>query len=406
MKFIENGKSRRTNFANIIDELSSQKYSMKKQISNYNGNLAEANDHDTQLCESSEEDVVEPLCTSMKKLTSAEITETPSTTLRRDSLYQETNYKQQMKTPSEMTKFNNKKESEQMMRGVSFRKSLIFDSGLTPHNDESNLSSKTIDEIEFNERPKAKTSLTFSESAISARSFYGKSNDQSAEQKLNSQIKQMSTHEIAAAITKNHKSKSRAKSKSKLQRSKKAPSLWRFSGTMKFNKFKRQHQIPKKNKSKKPNILKDSGITDENATDQTTNPIFTSNIEHNLRLQKILKDRTNTMNVSRDINWNGTPSTNSTKLIFGNSDEEDTDDENENLLQQTLVEDKTESAQMSNRKFFKSTTNSAAKYRVMGKLSATLKRGGDLKFQPIPKRKKKRSNKGILFIMRNFIEIQ
>lgn len=407
--FISDGaKSRRTDFSNIMNEISNdQSVAMKTRSKKTNkkpndigsgvGDVAETKD-------SSEEDVVGPLCTSMKKL----------------SGMTGQNYEQLLKTPSE-TSVSNKSGAEPLARSTSFRKSLVFDSGLTPHDNESAPpGSVKSNGNESGERPKAKTSLTFStEPTISVRSFYGKSTDKPATDQI-AQPKpdvadiaaQINNHKLAAAIAK-HRIKTKPKSKAKsLAKRMKAPSLWQFSGKMKFNRFKRH--IAQKNTTKKK--LNSSKLSNKAADDTITNDLenvppigseFTSRIEQNLRLQKIMKDQANSLSASRDINWNGCPKSNDTKshrIGFSNSDGEDEDDDGEadgstvnagaHELS-TYEEVEVEVEEPSNRKFFKSSaSNSAKKYRIMGRLSATLKRGGDLKFDPLPKRKKRRPNKG------------
>lgn len=354
--------------------------------------------------DSSEEDVVGPLCTSMKKLTSMT----------------EQNYEQQMKTPNESSASS--KTSAEVARGASFRKSLVFDSGLTPHDNETNTSTSTnkSTDNESNERPKAKTSLTFNEPVISVRSFYGKTVEKSLDEPTKPAldiITKLNGHEIVAAIAKQkHRSKPKTTKPKLLAKRMKAPSLWRFSGKMKFNRHirPRSHKEGKKKKEKlKASINSNgtNGIDTENVA-----PIgaeFTSRIEQNLRLQKILKDQTNAFGASRDINWNGATKMNDSTLIpstdFLHSDgEDDGDSDNECTVQpncSTYEEVEVEVEEPTNRKFFKSSGSSAKKYRIMGRLSATLKRGGDLKFDPPPKRRKKRPNKGRILIFQFFLNL-
>lgn len=391
---------RRTDFSNIMDELSMERnYSMRKLSLNLSKKLAEietnADEHTQDGCD---EDVVGPLCTSMKKLNST--TETPTT-----SLQQEKNYEQQMKTPSELNT-SNKMESNQLIRGITHRKSLVFDSGLTPHVNESITPNGKSTENDSCEKPKAKTSLTFNEPTISVKSFYGRSmSEQSVKPTIDSM--KISSHQFAAALTKS-KAKMKKKSQSLAKRMKaKVPSLWRFSGTNKFNKNKRHLHKPKISKNKTQN----RSNNDMQIVEVEVEPInqqFTSNIEHNLRLQKILKDQTNAFNASHDIDWTGASkvnrSTSDSMPLFMDSDDED--DENDDPLmpkqniqpEPLLIEQNDvmpETVEPTNRKFFKSSANnSAKKYRIMGRLSATVKRGGDLKMEPLPKRKKRKPNEG------------
>lgn len=406
-------KMKRTNFSNILNEVTDDETKTRSQRMTKKTNSADS-DVTKEICE---EDVVGPLCTSMKKLNSMI----------------EQNYEQQMKTPSEMTT-SGKSVSEPAARGASFRKSLIFDTGLTPHVDQLNASSAIkSNDHDSGERPKAKTSLTFTEPTISVRSFYGKSAEKTEVPEPNNKddnsVVNINTHEIAVALAMQKiksKSKSKPKSKSKsasLAKRMKAPSLWRFSGKMKFNrhKWQRSQKLSKKKevntstsrKNTSENKSFDSKVNVENIA-PSPGVEFTSRIEQNLRLQKILKDQTNALNVSREINWTGgTKSMESTPNHAGflNSDGEDDDEDDGNSSQvpksfntyeevEVEVEEPTEPT---NRKFFKSSaSNSAKKYRIMGRLSATVKRGGDLKFDPPPKRKKKRSNKGTDFLIKKF----
>lgn len=381
-----------------MDELTTDRnYSMRKLSLNLSKKLDEiANGGDEKAKDIIDEDVVGPLCTSMKKLNST--TDTPITSLQTDSIQQ--NYEQQMKTPSEMSTIN-KNEPNQMVRGISFRKSLIFDTGLTPNNDDSHTPPAKPSENESTERPKAKTSLTFNDPTISVKSFYGKPREPTSQVKSNPASFAISSHAFAAALTKS-KTTLKKKTKSQLLAKKmkaKAPSLWRFSGKNKSLRNKRHLNKPKisKNKTTK-NGMKIVEVDVE--TESGNSQIFKSNIEQNLRLQTILKDQTNALNASHDIDWTGASTVTSNKTLiptFTNSDDEE--DENEDPL--TLTHSASEipasdKNEPSNRKFFKSSANSSTKkYRIMGRLSATVKRGGDLKFEPPPKRKKRTPREGM-----------
>lgn len=389
-----------------------------------------------------EEDLMGPLCNSMKKLT---------------SMTEQQNYEQQMKTPSDVST-TKKLTVDACGRNASFRKSLVFDSSLTPNDDTESPASKSSDH-EHNSGasssggggssssvgPKAKTSLTFNEPTISVRSFYGKPIEKSATdvaKRDNDLIEKIHSHEFGAAIAAvaakhklkfKSKSKSQTKSKSLSRRMKAsaAPSLWRFSGKSKFNHHRRHSRGASHNKSlnkAKPtlNTSSKSGGVEVAATDIENVPPsgieFTSRIEQNLRLQKILKEQPNALSASREINWIGGAGPKSTvtssmpnQSRFLHSDAEDDDDDDDadgdndaapmNQCTYEEVEVEVEEHEPTNRKFFKSSaSNAAKKYRIMGRLSATLKRGGDLKFDPPPKRKKKRSNKGLYTFAITFFE--
>lgn len=364
-----------------------------------------ANDSDSvngkRASESNEEDMVEPLCTSMKNLTStADLSISHESMVSDGALCQPNNYEHQMKTPNEMAKpLENGKGH--VARGISSKKSLIFDSGMTPDAKDTSVSSARSSDLDGSDPPKAKASLSFTETAIPTRSFYGKTSEPTivvAKPKVEWIFNQQFQSKVA-------KKSSDARMKQKLRarqlaKRMKAPSLWRFSGKMKFNKFKG------KGRSKATNISKSSGSSKQNTSisssghdtstqqiheaDQT-NSIYTSNIEQNLRLQQILKEQQQAMNLPRAINWNGGEGA-SGSAQFTDSESESDNEETENTdPQENLVPGPEE---QSKRKFFKSSSNTSAKYRVMGRISATVKRGGDLKLQSMPKRKKHRPNKG------------
>lgn len=407
--FYSKGTHQRTDFTNILDDITSvEKYSLKKLTVNLGEKVKINHENDQKVRNDCEEDVVEPLCTSLKKM-EASLAET---SLQEEPM--ERNYEQLMKTPSELNAFW-KNGSDHAARGISFRKSLIFDTGLTPHDDESSATPNLkTSEYEANERPKAKTSLTFNETTIPVKSFYGKTVDQVSSNEVRAlNVNKISSHAFAAAITKS-KSRGRSKTNVKLNNRKKAPSLWRFSGTMKFPKsHKPRHLTKRKSHANKNSSRVSTSSTGTNRAKEQIRPSdadkSVSSIEQNLRLQKILKDQTNSLNVSRVINWlPSAPTGNSCATVdrnahtkFLDSDDDSDNDENNYALlnphfhqDDEQAEDKGNEEPSANRKFFKSSSSSAKKYRIMGKLSATLKRGGDLKFEPPPKRKKSKP-KGI-----------
>lgn len=423
-RLLENPKTLRTDFTNILndddstidDTGPSNKNIVQKQSI---GTVTSDCTSDAKCDSGGEDDMMGPLCNSMKKLTSMT----------------EQNYEQQMKTPSDVTT-SSKSVTEPIGRNASFRKSLVFDSKLTPHDDHglSPLSSSTKSSDHDHDHdhsggsgigPKARTSLTFNEPTISVRSFYGNPTDKSTDEKWinrnnnNNLAEKINSHEFSAAIAAvaakhkmkfKSKSKSQSKSKSLSQRMKAAPSLWRFSGKAKFNHHKRQRANKMINKKIKQNtsIQSNADATNDVENVPPAGIEFTSRIEQNLRLQKILKEQPNALSVSREINWiGGSGSKPITEPISQNrsgflhsdaEDDEDSENEHDRLAsnQCTYEEVEVDVEEPTNRKFFKSKASSSAKkYRIMGRLSATMKRGGDLKFDPPPKRKKKRANKGL-----------
>lgn len=311
-----------------------------------------------------------------------------------------------MKTPNELAN-TTKSSAGHIARGVSSKKSLMFDNSTTPSSTDATASSLITSELNASLGSKAKASLSFTEATISTRSFYGKPSETTAVMPKPN-VETIFNSKFEANVTQNRSDSSRMKQQSrakKLAKRMKGPSLWRFSGKMKYNRFKNRSSSAanrsKSDTSTKHNSTVSSGhnLSANQSTvddDTTSNPLYTSNIEHNLRLQQILKDQTNALNHSRSIDWNGDANL-STMGGFSDSEYETDDDEqteNQDPQQENVVA--VEEEDQSKRKFFKSKSGTSAKYRVMGRLNATLKRGGDLKLQ-MPKRKKRRSNKGLSF---------
>lgn len=338
-------------------------------------------DNDTN---SDVEDAVIPLCTSLKKMTG--VTDSP---FHRSDLLQNDDYAQQMKTPNELS--TSIMGTDKLLRGLSFRKSLIFDKGLTPHNDDSISNGKNDNDIINNERPKAKTSLTFNEPTISTKSFYG-----SPATNENSILKRIDVHKLNWP-TLSIKSKTIKKSihKKAVQRSK-VPSLWRNSGVFKPMHLKHRH-ITKKLSNKSTNIISMTKSRDFKSAQSSRTKRSISTKAQQKNVHKILKDQTN----AGPSNSNAI---NNSSRSFNTSDDEnfelqldDIDDSNDDpLLKDNEIEKEKEldetinDEQQSKRKFFKSKENNTAKrYRIMNGFTATLKRGGDLKLEMPAKRPKR-----------------
>lgn len=348
----------------------------------------------------SEDDGVTPLCTSMKKMTSVSELDTV-TSLEPVGVLEKDNYAQQLRTPNDLCTSGN--TPEQLLRGISFRKSLIFDTGLTPHDDitpsskASDVNDNTVTE------PKAKTSLTFSEPLISVKSFYGSSlnNDLSETKKSDNKLQKIYTTIIAS------KPKVTRKVNTKKPPRVKAPTLWHHGGVFKRhkpNKIKMQQKL-KANNPKKNKMIAKGALTSENlvqVSDKSNvvkkpNEDDTMN-EKNKRLQRILREQTNAGNQVRSINWNvgGNVSSNNNKGSFYASDDDDdeqSDDDDENNVpaeKETDEEKQEDDSVQTNRKFFKSkATNTAKKYCIISGIHATLKRGCDMKLERPAKRKKR-----------------
>lgn len=341
-----------------------------------------------------EDDVVEPLCTSMQNLSSTAEASKSQGTIGSDLGSQEPNYEQQMKTPHEISKSGVKHNG----RGISSKKALIFDSGMTPDPMDSSAFISKLNESDGLDRSKAKASLSFGESSISALSFYGKPSDTViavAKPKVGPKMNDLV--EMALAKKLEAKRKKNRMVARKMAKRMKEPTLWGSMGKMKSNRFKRPQM--KSGKSSKSSSKQNTSTSSSHDTSvlQTSdadapNSVFTSNIEHNLRLQQILKDQTNALTHSRAIDWTGDGSRNASAAGFSDSEYESDEEQTENQNPQ-FENTVTEQVDQTKRKFFKSNPSSSAKYRVMGRLNATIKRGGDLKLQ-MPKRKKRRANKG------------
>lgn len=383
----------------------------KNMLSNVSPALTPTHSNNRSV-DDSDDDGVTPLCTSMKKMTSVSDFETSLETI---NCLEKDNYAQQLKTPNELCTSVN--AADQLLRGLSFRKSLIFDTGMTPH-DDITPSSKASDtnDSPTNDHPKAKTSLTFSEPLISARSFYGTSNSSDTKQ-----IKKTFSKPVKPYLpVPMNKPKLTKKSVTKKAPRVKAPSLWRHGGV--FKKFKHKpskakiQQKQRQNKAKAiKNIITNDLVSSDlleitnknktlkNGTEPAVNHLSTSS-EHNKRLQRILREQTNPVSLARPINWNvdsneTRQNAKGSKDAFyasdDDADEETDDDEEENnepLAKEVEDEKDENNSGQTNRKFFKSKSNNTAKkYCILSGINATLKRGCDMKLERPAKRRKKRA---------------
>lgn len=389
-------KSGRKDFSNILKDISTKKEQTKRKIKWTSSPIDGS--HSTERPQKGEDDVVEPLCTSMQNLSSTAAPPKSQETISggNDLGKKEPNYEQQMKTPHDISKSSIQLNG----RGISSKKSLKFDSGMTPDPMDSSAFSSKLNESGGLDRSKAKASLSFGEATISTESFYGKASDKVVVSQPKVEVKLKSRVELALAKKlEAYKMKKRTQARKMAQRMK-GPTLWGTMGKMKSNKFKHpliKHPLIKPAKSSKSSSKQNTSTSSSHDTSaqqtgdaDAPNPVFTSNIEHNLRLQQILKDQSNALTHSRSINWTGDGSRNASAAGFSDSEYES---ENEQIENQNPQLENTAVVEQTKRKFFKSNPSSSAKYRVMGRLNATLKRGGDLKLQ-MPKRKKRRANKG------------
>lgn len=379
----------RTSFLNIMHDVPSPKRQLKRKL--------EGPANGKRSGDTNEDDMVEPLCTSMKNLASA------VDLLKRSAASAEMqDYEQQMRTPNDMAKPADSGKGP-VARGVSSKKSLVFDTGRTPDAKDAPASSVRSSDADGSDGPKAKASLSFTETAIPTRSFYGKTSEPTIAAPKPSV--EWLLHRLPKAKVTKKPSEARTKQKLRtlrLAQRMKTPCLWRLSGKkMKFNRFVGRSRAASLSRSSssssKPNTsVSSSGhdtSTQPNADSEQPKAVYTSNIEQNLRLQKILKDQRKNMDqLERSITWAGDEGASGSAQFSGSEYESDEAEAENTDPQENRVAGPAE--EQSKRKFFKSSSKTSAKYRVMGRISATVKRGGDMKLQSMPKRKKQRINKG------------
>lgn len=302
------------------------------------------------------------------------------------------NFAEQMKTPNELG--STTKSSDPIHRG---RKSLIFDSGLTPSDTNVIPASKLTDTnqtLTNHEHPKAKTSLSFSEPLFSAKSFYGLQSSPTVSTLQKNNVLPLKTYSIvASALT-----KKAAKRKSNQSR---GPLLWRHGG--KVHKIRKQIKKPVKKIHNQPddrNIFKK--IEQCPIKSVATKEINIERNEQIHRIQNIFKtSREAAKKASRLINWN-TASTSRSEREVERDDYEDSlshsddDDDDEDKVDQRVETNTAEVCESENtlkpRKFFKSSSNNVKSYRIIDGIRATMKRGYDLKLERPVKRIKKRKN--------------
>lgn len=291
---------------------------------------------------------------------------------------------------------------------VSFRKSLIFDTNITPESgtvDASHLSPNTrkcvqkrltdLDDTSPQvESSKARASLTFTAPGISAKTFYGSS--------FNSTTVKNKTITPPAPIRSN-KRHHRVSSSAPTNRNNKRASIQRpvlgsSGGGIRRKTIAKPTKTTSKTKMKsmsKSQILEAAihliGKKKPTSSSSSPNTISKNDITRAQieRLQHILKGRGDSFELSsRPFNWTGTnnKSTAADDSMFDESDVEEAQDSVLDASDQSPKEG-------TKRKFFKSkysTTQSV--YRISNSMSVSVKRGAALKLLS-PKRKKQRCSK-------------
>lgn len=324
-----------------------------------------------------------------------------ATPTKTNSLDKENCLEMIMKTPRESTEFPRS----------SFRKSLIFDTGVTPESgDGSHLSPNTrkclqkrnltsendsssamqlSKKLSCNENPKAKTSLSFTEPVISAKTFYGSSFNETKPKRIE-RPKYVPPKTLSRTRTSSAKRTKKPSRSYSIQR----PVLGSINKGVRRKIAKPTVQSNSKIKSltKEQIIAAAVNLVDSyskkqikpnNSTTLKSKDNTQITREQIERLQKVLKQQRNPFEISsRPLNWTGSKSVESTATSNENTLIETPDTSIEE--QAVTIEESTK------RKFFKSKTSATTStYRVTKDISATLKRGCSMKLVST-KRKKQR----------------
>lgn len=318
-----------------------------------------------------------------------------SSTNADDIFFEKENYAKQMKTPNELGSSTNC--NNPLLRGLSFRKSLIFDTGLTPNDDNApanKLSDLNDSSTANGDHPRAKTSLTFSEPLISAKSFYGSKNGTTSTSYVKKKEEASPSSHMSTQVRRSI-SKTLSKANKKIAaRKMSGPTLWKHAGAIK--KLRKHINKPVKKMSKSQwvktalaEMNKQYPENDQNErklVQSNTKGITSTETPEDLairrkqleRIQKSLQPRVQSTSNEHDS--------------FEISDEEDDEDENKEQTAKAAAVNTNENHEQSSssRKFFKSSVgNTTKKYRIISGISATLKRGCDLKLERPVKRMKK-----------------
>lgn len=307
-----------------------------------------------------------------------------------------------MKTPRESTEFPRS----------SFRKSLIFDTGVTPESgDGSHLSPNTrkclqkrnlsracdspiamsTKKLSSNENPKARTSLSFTEPVISVKTFYGSSFNET-QLKRPERPKYVPPKILSRTRTSSAKRTKKASRSHPIHR----PILGSTNKGVRRKIAKPTVQSNSKIKSlTKEQIIEAAMNLVDNFSKKQTKPNSSTALqskdntqitrEQIERLQKVLKQQRNPFEISsRPLNWTGTKPVDNTATSSGNTFIENANNSVEQEEVPLTIEESTK------RKFFKSRNSATTStYRVTKDICATVKRGSSMKLLS-PKRKKQR----------------
>lgn len=292
---------------------------------------------------------------------------------------------------------------------ITYRKSLIFDTGLTPddHTEIAPNIGRYIQKrvvippqksSELVDQPKARTSLTFPELHISPQNFYGSSQKDNAAAPYKSQHRRYTmAPTIAPRVTvKSTQKKRRKPTKFTLGR----PVL----GSVDKGYI---HKIAKPKVTKKTDfarstskwieeatkIMKDSPLNaflakQKASSDQPDDTAITQ--DQTKRLREVLKNLRTTI-VEYPLNWGRYVPTSARKTVEEVPSQEETNVAVESAPD-VAEQDANDDNSLAKRKFFKSDRKtSKGTYRLtMNKVTATMKRGGEMQVLPSPKKKKQK----------------
>lgn len=386
--------TKRTDFANGFGGFTLEEaYSLKKVTVNLGRKLcieSGSDDPSKNSTTTDSEDGVAPLCESMEKMATDPPTPTPITAV--DVFSSASDYSTQMKTPSESSTTTT---SADQKKHQSFRKASLSNAELTPSENEASIPLAKHDKAATVDRPKAKTSLIFTEPTISTKSFYGSSFTVSS-----ALLNRFGTGNATidekklpiASILSKLKKQSPSYQKQSMQKRTKwtGPRLWRNGGVHKAVRFKRRIKPAKLSKIEKNTL--DATTTSSDSTDNTNQrsakKISQRAVDHPAsRHKSVLKDQNSPQMAA--------PATGSTSDADSEYEDDDDDDpllKGIGIAHTTTKDTENDEPEMSvNRKFFKSKTSTTTKkYQIMAGLSATLKRGNDFKLE-LPAKRVRRS---------------
>lgn len=338
---------------------------------------------------SDDDDGVAPLCASMESM--ANVTDSPNQATASNVFRRQLNYAEQMKTPSELV--STACNEPIVNRGHSFRKSINAE--CTPHESEHSVSARSDKENSV-DRPKAKTSLTFTEPIISTKSFYGTSSSSSTwSRKFENEASRSPypTHSIVPKL------KLKTISHKTIQRPK-VPMLWQGRGAFKPIRYKHHSNRRQKKQAKTISSSSEAASTSIESIDGgSAKKVSRKDDESppNQFHRKVMLNGQSSLSPWESSKQSAIKRPREVNVESAEDGSDESGDENDPLLHVNLLDNITPTDAIddgrSARKFFKSKRDDVAKkYRIVNAFSATLKRGNNMKLEVPAKRVKK--NKG------------